>query len=146
MTSPSGEKRRIDLREAGAGRATASVDVSEAGLYRFADGARTALGAVGALNPVELGDVRATEDRLRPLAAASGGQVLWLSDGIPDLRRIRPGRETGSAASGGRSWIGLQANGDHVVAGVTQTPLVPALALFLLGLGALVAAWRREGR
>ena len=146
MTSPSGEKRRIDLREAGAGRATASVDVSEAGLYRFADGARTALGAVGALNPVELGDVRATEDRLRPLAAASGGQVLWLSDGIPDLRRTRPGRETGSTASGGRSWIGLQANGDHVVAGVTQTPLVPALALFLLGLGALVAAWRREGR
>jgi hypothetical protein len=89
--------------------------------------------------------VRTTEDRLKPLAAASGGQVLWLADGAPDLRRIRPGRETG-AGGGARAWIGMQANGDHVVAGVLQVPLLPALAVFALGLGALLAAWRREGR
>jgi hypothetical protein len=40
----------------------------------------------------------------------------------------------------------MQANGDHVVAGVLQVPLLPALAVFALGLGALLAAWRREGR
>jgi hypothetical protein len=145
MTGPGGETRRIDLREVGGGRATATLDVEEIGLYRFTDGVRVALGAVGALNPVELGDVRTTEERLKPLAAASGGQVLWLADGAPDLRRIRPGRETG-AGGGARAWIGMQANGDHVVAGVLQVPLLPALAVFALGLGALLAAWRREGR
>ena len=145
VTTPGGARRRIDLREIGGGKATATIDVEEAGLYRFSDGTRVALGAVGALNPIELGDVRTTEDRLRPLVAASGGQMLWLADGLPDLRRIRPGRETG-AAGGSRAWIGMRENGDHLVAGVVQIPLLPALGIFALALGALLAAWRREGR
>jgi hypothetical protein len=146
MTLPNGERRKIEPREIGGGRATATVEVTDPGLYHFSDGVRVALGAVGALNPIEMGDVRATEERMRPIVVASGGQMLWLGDGIPDLRRTRPGRETGAAGSGGRGWIGMQANGDYVVAGVTQTPLLPGIAVFLLGLGALVAAWRREGR
>jgi hypothetical protein len=145
VTSPGGERRRVELREIGGGRASATIDVTEPGLYRFTDGVRVALGAVGSLNPVELGDVRATEERLRPLAAASGGQILWLAEGLPDLRSTRPGRETG-AAGGARAWIGMQANGDHLVAGVIQIPLLPGLGIFVLGLGALLAAWRREGR
>jgi hypothetical protein len=145
VTAPSGTTRRVALREIGGGRASATIEADEPGLYRFTDGVRVALGAVGALNPIELGDVRATEEPLRPLAAASGGQILWLADGLPDLRRTRPGRETGAVA-GGRSWIGMQANGDHLVAGVIQTPMLPAIAVFLLSLGALLAAWRREGR
>jgi hypothetical protein len=40
----------------------------------------------------------------------------------------------------------MQANGDHLVAGVIQIPLLPGLGIFVLGLGALLAAWRREGR
>ena len=40
----------------------------------------------------------------------------------------------------------MQANGDHLVAGVVQTPLLPAIAIFLLSLGALLVSWRREGR
>ena len=54
-----------------------------------------AIAAIGALNPVELADVRTTEDVVRVAANATGGQVLWLTDGVPDLRRIKPGREAG---------------------------------------------------
>jgi len=145
MTLPDGETRRIALRDIGGGRAAARIEATAPGLYRFGDGVRTALGAVGALNPIELGDVRATDARLRPLVATTGGQMHWLADGLPDLRRTRPGRESGAAGAGGRAWIGMQTNGDHLVTGVDQTPLLPALAVFLLGLGALLAAWRREG-
>jgi hypothetical protein len=41
---------------------------------------------------------------------------------------------------------GFRANGDYVVTGVTQIPLLPGLVLFVLALGTLVLAWRREGR
>ncbi len=146
MTMPSGEKRQVELREIGGGRAVGTTDVDEAGLYHFSDGVRIALGAVGALNPIEMDDVRTTDELLKPIVVASGGQMLWLAEGMPDFRRMRPGRESGSAASGGRSWIGMQANGDYLVSGVTQTPIMPALVVFLLGIGALLAAWRREGR
>jgi len=146
MTMPSGEKRQVELRESGGGRAVGTADVEESGLYHFSDGVRIALGAVGALNPIEMDDVRTTDEPLKPIVVASGGQVLWLADGLPDFRRTRPGRESGSVASGGRSWVGLQTNGDYVVSGVTQMPIMPALLVFLLGIGALLAAWRREGR
>jgi hypothetical protein len=52
----------------------------------------------------------------------------------------------GGAISGGRGWIGFRANGDYVVAGVAQTPLMPGLLTFLACLAALLIAWRREGR
>jgi hypothetical protein len=46
----------------------------------------------------------------------------------------------------GRDWIGLRENADYVVAGFTETPLLPAIAALLLAIGTLIAAWRREGR
>ena len=46
----------------------------------------------------------------------------------------------------GRGWIGLRANGDYIVRGVTEIPLLPALAVLLLALGTMIFAWRREGR
>ncbi|MBL8699132.1 MAG: hypothetical protein JNK67_12205 [Alphaproteobacteria bacterium] len=146
ITTPTGEKRQVELREVGGGRATGSIDVSEPGLYHFSDGVRVSLAAVGALNPIEMGDVRTTDELLKPIVVASGGRSFWLADGLPELRRTRPGRETGGTSGIGRPWVGMQANNDYIVTGVSQTPLMPALAIFLLGLGALVAAWRREGR
>jgi len=115
--------------------------VTQMGLYRVSDGTRTALAAAGPLNPIEFADVRATPDKLGPLAAASGGGVFWLVNGVPELRRVAAGRMTA-----GHDWLGLRENGDYVVAGFTETPLLPALAALLLAIGALIAAWRREGR
>jgi hypothetical protein len=111
------------------------------GLYRVSDGARTALAAAGPLNPIEFADVRATPGKLAPLASASGGGVFWLVNGVPELRRVAAGRMTA-----GRDWIGLRENADYVVAGFTETPLLPAIAALLLAIGTLIAAWRREGR
>ena len=107
----------------------------------MADNEREALTAAGALNPLELSDLRATAERLAPLARATGGGVDWISDGMPDVRRVRAGRDTA-----GRGWIGFRENRAYVVTGVTQTSLVPGLLVLALAVGGLMAAWWREGR
>jgi hypothetical protein len=134
--------REVKLTPESGGRSTATVPVSEPGLYRVTDGERTALAAAGALNPIEMSDVRTTAEKLQPAVNASGGGIFWVGPGaMPDVRRVAPER---SAA--GRSWMGFRANGDFIVTGVSDTPLLPAIAALALALGTLLAAWRREGR
>lgn len=97
------------------------------------------IAAAGPPNPVEFTDVRATADLLEPAAAASGGAVRWLSEGMPDIRTVRAG-----SSAAGRGWLGLRANRDYTVRGLREIPLLPPLALLLMVAGALVVAWRRE--
>jgi len=146
VTFPNGARESVALTEGSDGRALGSLRVTDPGLYHVTDGERVAIAAVGALNPVEMADVRTTEEPLRVASAASGGQILWLVDGSPDIRRVRPNRDAGGREPGGRGWIGLRANGDYIVTGIMQLPLLPGFALFAVGLLTLIMAWRREGR
>ena len=141
VTAPSGASVELKLEEEGGGRASATLQAREMGLYQASDGSRRAVAAVGALNPYEFRDVRATAERLEPVTAATGGGLFWLAeDGLPDIRRTRPGRN-----SSGRGWIGLRANGQYRVTGIEQTALLPPWLVLLLMLGGLMLAWRREG-
>ncbi len=142
VTGPDGVPKSLTLAPAGGGRSTGTLAVSESGLYRIADGTRTALAAAGALNPIELADVRATDEKMKPDVEATGGGIHWIGPGaIPDIRRVEPDR-----GATGRNWIGLRANGDYVVTGLKETPLLPEALALLLGLGLLLLAWRREGK
>jgi hypothetical protein len=142
VTAPDGTTSSLTLAAQGGGRSTGTTAISQMGLYRVTDGSHTALAAAGPLNPVEYADVRTTADRLAPLVAATGGGVFWAGDGsVPEVRRVSPGR-----IAAGHGWMGLRENGDHVVTGFSETPLLPAAAALLLAVGLLVAAWRREGR
>ena len=91
--------------------------------------------------------MRASEEILAPLAAATGGAVLWLTEsGLPELRPVQRDRDyVGEAGITGRPWIGLRRNGDFVVTGLTLTPLLPGILVLLLAIGGLMLAWRREG-
>ncbi|MEQ8394588.1 hypothetical protein [Thalassobaculum sp.] len=141
VTGPDGATQTVELEEVGPGNGKASIQVRRPGLYRLIDGVRTAMVAVGALNPIELSDVATTDRRLAPIVEATGGGLQWLvDDGVPALRRVSKDR-----AASGRGWFGLRTNGDYVVTGVLTVPALPAaLALFLL-IGSLMIAWRREG-
>jgi hypothetical protein len=65
VTGPDGKPQTLNLAPETGGRSTGSLPVSESGLYRVSDGTRTALAAAGALNPIELGDVRTTDEKVR---------------------------------------------------------------------------------
>ncbi|MBL8653755.1 MAG: hypothetical protein JNJ97_06120, partial [Alphaproteobacteria bacterium] len=146
VQGPDDFSTELRLADSRGGRQTAVFVAEKPGLYRLTDGERSTLAAVGAVNPTETADVRTTDKLMRPVAEASGGQIAWLQDGVPELRRVRPGREMGGQISATRNWIGFRANGDYVVAGVAQTPLMPGLLTFLAALTLLLIAWRREGR
>ncbi len=142
VTAPSGKKSELKLADQGDGRQTGSAPVSETGLYRLSDGSHLAFAASGALNPLEIADLRSTSEKMQPLIGASGGRIFRVANGRPpDIRMVRPGH-----SAGGSNWLGLVGGADYVVTGIRQMSLVPALGGLLLGLGALIAAWRREGR
>jgi hypothetical protein len=143
LTDPDGQTQSVTMTAESGGRQVAVLPISKSGLYRITDGTRTALAAAGALNPIELADVRTTPERLQPAADATGGSVNWAGSGtaLPDIRRVRPGRD-----AAGQGWIGFRANGDYIVTGLKETELVPAWLALVLALGTLILAWRREGR
>ncbi|HKS88841.1 MAG TPA: hypothetical protein VJR70_05320 [Stellaceae bacterium] len=142
VTAPDGTASQLKLTPTKGGRSSGALTITQMGLYHVADGSHAALAAAGPLNPIEFADVRTTGEKLGPLAKATGGGVFWVADdGMPEVRRVSPGR-----AAAGPHWLGLRQNGDYVVTGFSETPLLPALAALLLALGLMLAAWRREGR
>jgi len=142
VTGPDGKPQSLSLAPQSGGRSTGSVPITESGLYRVTDGTRTALAAAGALNPIELADVRTSDEKVAADVAATGGGSFWIGNGaLPDIRRVAADR-----TAAGRNWLGLRQNGDYVVTGVSETPLLPGILALILALGAFFIAWRREGR
>jgi hypothetical protein len=141
VTTPTGGTLPLTLNDDGRGESVGTLAVDEPGLYRLSDGERTTVAAVGNLNPLEFADLRASPQPLAPLTQLTGGGAYWLEDGLPSLRRVRRERDTA-----GNGWLGLVENGEYVVTGVAQYPLLPAVLALLLVLGGLMLAWRREGR
>jgi len=141
IITPSGATSSVYLTAGIGGRAKALVSIKETGIYSIKDGKNTTLAAVGKLNPLEFSDMRTSGDHFAALTRTTGGGIAWMQDGAPDLRRIRSGR-----VLAGANWLGVLDNRNFSVKSVRETPLLPGLILMLLALGALMMAWRAEGR
>ncbi len=145
VTAPDGTITRATPEVTGGGRAELTLPAALAGVWQANDGRRTAFAAAAAANPLEIADLRADPERLRPLLTGTGGAARWMGTGavpaLPDLRRVAPGRDVA-----GPGWIGLRRNGDHTVTGISALPLLPAWLALVLVMGAALMAWRREGR
>jgi hypothetical protein len=141
IIAPSGATSTVELTAGIGGRSKALVSVKETGIYRIKDAKHTSLAAVGKLNPLEFSDMRTSGDHFAALARATGGGIVWMRDGAPDLRRIRSGR-----VLAGSNWLGVLDNRNFSVKSVREAPLLPGLILLFLALGALMMAWRAEGR
>ncbi len=142
VTLPDGSTRTLELTRSGPGRASASLQIAEPGVYRVSDGERLALAAAGPTNPLEMADLRATEEILAPLIEATGGRSQALAAAADiQVRKVRPDRDRH-----GDGWFGVVGQGEYVVTGVQTRPLLPELAALALALGVLLFAWRREGR
>jgi len=141
VTLPSGKTADVPLTEVSPGQWQGRLDIAEAGLHRLSDGKLEAVAAAGSADAREITDLIATPNILSPAATASGGAMVWLEDGQPQLVKVAPGRQMAGAG-----WIGLRDNGAYRVNAVTDIPLFATL----LALGALLlgfcAMWYREGR
>jgi hypothetical protein len=147
VTAPSGAREEATLAGAEPGISRAHFVAKEMGLYRFESDGLTALVNVGPENPREFREIASTEEKLRPLAQATGGTV----------RRI--GRDAGAAIVmprvvelenanrfGGADWIGIKRAGASTLLGVESAPLALGPWAMLALLGVVVLAWWREGR
>ena len=142
VTLPNGETVTLELQRSGPGRASASLPIDQPGVYRVSDGERIALAAAGPVNPIEMADLRATDERLAPVIDATGGRTQTLVDETDvAVRKVRPDRDRA-----GNDWFGVVGQNEFVVTGVETRPLLPELAALALALAALLFAWRREGR
>jgi len=151
VTAPSGKTETVTPTETEPGIWQASVAADELGLYRLNDLTLTTVTGVGPLNPLELSDVRTTEDWVKPVIEESGGGVYWIADeaslgsadavSLPNVRFVQSGRDTA-----GRNWIGFERNDQYLVRSLKQTSLMTAALALALILGSLVMGWYREGR
>jgi len=143
VSAPSGASWSIPLvsGKTDDGVRSARLAVHEIGLYRIDDGTKIAFAASGPANPKEELDLRSSAKPLAPLVRATGGGVYWLEDGVPGVRLMPAG---GKVA--GNGWFGLIENGASAITGATERPVLPDVALLLLVLAGLGAAWWREGR
>ncbi len=90
-------------------------------------------------NMAELNDVRPRAAPLDGAVAASGGGMFWLSDDMPDVRRV----DLGDTAAGS-DWAGVARRNGGALIAVDSRPLLPPWLALAAMLAALALAWWRE--
>ncbi|MDO5612131.1 MAG: hypothetical protein Q4G14_02685 [Paracoccus sp. (in: a-proteobacteria)] len=145
IIGPEGLALDLPLTPAGPGRFVADWVAPGPGLYRLADGDLTRVLALGPAAPREFEQTVASEALLGPLAQTSGGAVMHLSDGVPDLRTVRAGRQAFGETALGR-WIALTPREAATVTGLARRPLLPGWVWLGLIAGLLIVGWLVEAR
>jgi hypothetical protein len=156
ISAPGGETSEVSLDKAGPGLWRSIVDVAAPGLYKLetqsALGALTAVAHAGVEDAREMSEVTATDEKLRPLAEATGGGVFWtrgggllgnLGSGV-DLPRIS--MLTNARVLAGSGWLGLKDREAFVTRGVRLIPMFTGFLALAALLALLAATWWREGR
>lgn len=145
MTGPDGKEVESDWSLVSPGHYQASLPANALGLYRAKSGKLSAVTLRGPTHPREYLDLRATADKVQPLATATLGGVYKLgADGTPNLPRMQRVDERGNAA--GSDWFGLRKRNAYAVRATESTTLLPGVIGMLLACAFMMLAWRREGR
>ena len=141
VTAPNGETFNLTLEPTSLGRFETRWDAPQLGLYRISDGTFETVAGVGPAAPREYEDTLSTDALIGPIAAATGGTVTRVIDGLPDIRLSRAGGVTA-----GNGWIGLVDRQAYQTTDLRVVGLVPAWLFLLIAAGLMVGAWLREGR
>jgi len=157
LSAPGGENTDLSLDLAAPGVWRTTVDVKLPGLYKVqtANGVETltAVAHAGTLDVREMSEVVASEDKMKPLAEATGGGVFWTrSDSLlqqasatsVDVPRIS--MLSGARVMSGSGWLGLKDRQAYVTKGVKLTPLFTGATALLAIIALMTLAWWREGK
>jgi hypothetical protein len=156
ISAPGGDTSEVTLEKAGPGVWRSTVDVAAPGLYKLETpsslGPLAAVAHAGVEDAREMSEVTATDEKLRPLAEATGGGVFWtrgsgvlasLTSGV-DLPRIS--MLTNARVLAGSGWMGLKDREAFVTRGVRLIPMFTGFLALAALLALLAATWWREGR
>lgn len=145
LTGPDGKNVETDWSLTSPGHYQATLPANGLGLYRAKSGKLSAVTLRGPTHPREYLDLRATADKIQPLATATLGGVYRLgADGTPNLPRLQRVDERGNAS--GSDWFGLRKRNAYAVRATESTTLLPGVIGMLLACAFMMLAWRREGR
>ncbi len=154
LSGPGGDESGVTLEAASPGVWRATVDVAMPGLYKAETpgpfGQLTAVAHAGIEDALEMSEVTASDEKLKPAVEASGGGVFWTRrSSAASPAAITLPRVTALANArvlAGSGWMGLLDREAHVTTGVRLTPLFTGLIALAALLFLLAAAWWREGR
>ena len=157
LLGPGGEASEVTLESAGPGLWRSSVDVKIPGLYKAETaatiGTLTAVANAGVEDPREMNEVTATEDKMKPIAEATGAGVFWTRTSsllasatgttveVPRVTLL-----SNAKLLAGSGWLGLKDRDAHLTRGVKLTPMFTGFAALSALLFLLAMAWWREGR
>jgi hypothetical protein len=141
ITGPDGTVVMVPLEETAPGRFGAVWEGPDIGLYRLSEGDQDAVIALGPASPREFEETIASAALLEAPVDATRGGIQRISEGMPDIRRVREGR-----VAAGRGWIGITPREAYLTADIRISPLLPAWAMLLLASLLAVGAWLWEGR
>jgi hypothetical protein len=159
VLGPGGDTSDITLEpvpvEPGVWRST--IDVKLPGLYKVEtegpSGTLTAVANAGVEDPREMSEVTATDQKMKPIADATGGGVFWtrtpglLSSGsATDIDVPRISMMSAAKVMAGSGWLGLKDRQAFLTRGVKLTPMFTGLAALSALLALIALAWWREGR
>ncbi len=146
---PSGKTKNVTLEKQQEGVFEATLDTDEIGLFKVTNGDKEALAHIGAVNSPEYSELISTEEKLLPVAEASGGAVTRLHQKAGDKVTL-PAIDVVK----GKSLVPAQRQNRILLNAASETRLVSTSAFSLFnGVLALVASllllaslWYREGR
>ncbi|WP_136636327.1 hypothetical protein [Pseudooceanicola onchidii] len=141
ITRPDGETEEMTLTETRPGLWTGDYTGPDIGLYRLSEGDLESVIGLGPSAPREFEETIADGSALAPLVDSTRGGVRALTDGLPTIRDVRPGRP-----AAGRGWIGLTPRDAYETRDVRQIPLLPEWLVLLVASALILGGWLREGR
>ncbi|MBY0561767.1 hypothetical protein [Hyphomicrobium sp.] len=157
ILGPGGDTSNVTLDavpvEAGVWRS--AIDVKLPGLYKIEtdgpDGELTAVANAGVEDPREMSEVTATDQKMKPIADATGGGVFWTKPtsvlaSATDIDVPRISMMSAAKVMAGSGWLGLKDRQAYLTRGVKLTPMFTGLAALSALLALIALAWWREGR
>ena len=145
ITHPDGATSQVELEGQGPGIFAGDWTAPEPGLYRLQSGDLRRVLALGPAAPREFEQTVSSGDTLAALAEASGGAVMHLSDGIPELRSVSQGRRAFGRGVAG-NWIALTERDAASVTGLERRALLPGWLWLALIAGLILSGWLIEAR